>query len=354
MPLFSLARTIALLIPATFLWPFQATLTGPQNDRCFVTATHANGNTPAMQYLNNAIPYMVTFPAPNSFTWTGAVVFTGAPHARGNSPLVTAFPALSEFHSYYIGEDAKIYDVYLRGVWQGSCLSNTTLCNRTSALAAGSFQTDPLNPTPNLFYISPVNQVGFLQYDGHNWSGISFNFGRTPRGGTPLLTANLNNNNQETHVFYVGDDNLVYDFYLRGGEWQTGCLNLGGTPCRNTTSLVGSYNSNGYHLYYMGTDNKIYNLYLSGNNWVPGCLDNAMEASPASTIGIEPYSGELIYQDAADNLHLLNYANNNWNDATVILPTQDLPDDGTPLGVCGNYAFFKKNGNMMQIKIATQ
>jgi hypothetical protein len=307
-----------LLIPGMLLLPLQAALSGPQNDACFVTATCVTA-------------------------------------ARGNSPLVTAFPILSEFHSYYIGTDSKIYDVYLRGgAWHNGCISNTSICSPVSYLAAGSFQMDPSTLNPNVFYVSAANEISFLQYTGNNWGGLSFNFGRTPRAGTPLLTANLYANNQETHVFYVGDDNLIYDFYLRNGNWATGCLNLGGTACRNPTSLVGSYNSNGYHIYYMGTDNKIYNLYLSGNNWIPGCLDNSMEASPSSTIGIEPYSGELIYQDAQQNLHLLAYSSNNWNNAAVILPTQKLPDAGTPLGVCGGYVFFKKNGAITEVKIATQ
>jgi subtilisin family serine protease len=297
------------------------------------------------------------------------ILAPNAPKARVNSPLVTGGIS-GEQHLYYIGEDDNIHDIYQRTVntWSFGNLNTSVKCKPNSAIAAdyAYWSINGAGTLPFVFYINNDNRIGCLEYTNNNWTNTVFTKGQSPKEGTAMAMVAQDGC---PVLFYIGDDNKVHGFNKWHGVWYDITPAGNQVNCRNNSPLTsGKYgvpadDANNLledaHCFYIGEDHKLYTIWTVkhlGGNWRVDCISESVQTGADSKLyflrnGNDTRQSRLVYQQPD---RLINYfratPESGWINADPVrVPTDLIPDNGSPLGFKGSALFYKSNGQLLRV-----
>lgn len=188
----------------------------------------------------------------NGNKWTGGAspLNSSAPTVKPGNKIVS----IGNLVYYVSNSDGKIYELKQSG---GSWTYSLTVSGMNQVRSGTDMQV--FNNL--IFYVNTNHKICYIDFNGTNWVG-----------GLQLVwtsTQNVKLNSQiiptANHVYYIGDNNKVYDHVYANG-WQGGSW-----PLDNNAPVVGanlSWTNHNNHLFYVGANNKIHELiWTSSNGW---------------------------------------------------------------------------------------
>lgn len=188
---------------------------------------------------------------------------------------------------YYIGSDGKVYfsDLSITN-FPTTCLN--TLCANTPILAiAGS---DLKVDGTHIYYIGTNNKLMNYWHDGTNWYCDPLN-----SSAQNVITGGGISIDEYSRVFYIGSNGIIYQCSWTG-IWNVVPMPQPAQPAKVYSDLI---TKNG-HIFYVGTDSKIYNYYWAGS-WQVGVLNGSAPLVKAgSNIEIDE-SDNILYLDATSS-----------------------------------------------------
>ncbi len=126
-------------------------------------------------------------------------------------------------HLYYIGTDQHVYQLFFGG--QGWANQDLTAVSGASVLAAsGSALTSFFvenDRTSHIFYLDVNQHVQQVFFDGAQWIGqdvTALTNGVSAASGTGL-TSYFTDADGTTHVYYIGQNQHVYQLFYNSLQW---------------------------------------------------------------------------------------------------------------------------------------
>ncbi len=302
------------------------------------------------------------------------VLAPSAPKARSNSPVVAGGVG-GELHFYYIGEDNRIHDIYQRtpGQWNYGLLHPAVYCKPNSAIAAdfAYWSVNGQASLPFIFYINNDNRIGCLEYANRNWQNTVFDFGQTPKSGTPMT---MIRQDQFPVLLYIGDDNRVHGFNKFHGQWYHIFPDRNAIKCRSNSPLVsGKYaiqidqtndrrqlpQDEDAHGFYIGEDNRLYTIWTARSdrgNWKTHCISQSIFAGPDSKLFflrfIDTRYSKLVFQQSNHSFRYFRAADGAWLPSDpLVIPSDMLADPGTPIGISPSRIFYKTGGRVVGVRV---
>jgi len=178
----------------------------------------------------------------------------------------------TEIHVFYVGTDNQISNWYGDGTkWDNAGLG----VGEPAAVGTGlTALWNPGETQINVFYVGTLGQIYNWIWDGKKWTNKVLGVGEPAALGTGLASY-WNPDGKQANVFYVGADGKVYNWYGNGSTWANAVLGDGkGEPAALGTGLAAYWNSGGtgVHVFYVGADRNLYNWYGDGKTWTNAAL----------------------------------------------------------------------------------
>jgi hypothetical protein len=282
-----------------------------------------------------AIAVLGAGPILSSTTASAAPVTSKAPAAEPADPG-TALAGLwsadgKTTHLFYVGSDHQLSNWY----GDGTAWDNAALGVGEQA-AVGTGLTAIYSPDGKESYVFYVGANGHLydwSYDG-KWDNKELGTGEPAALGTGLA-AYWSPDGKQINVFYVGANNQVYNWYGDGKTWGNAALGDGhGEAAALGTGLAAYWSPNGKqaHLFYVGANRKVYNWYGDGAGWSNAALGNGDGEPGALGRGLAAFwdpdgtQANLFYIGTDDEVHT-------WADSDTGWTNSALGDDGEPAGL---------------------
>jgi hypothetical protein len=183
-------------------------------------------------------------------------------------------------HVFFVGTDKFVheFDIAAGGIWDDNDL--TTLAGAvppipTSALAGYRLDDD----SKHVFFIGTDKHV----YEFYFTAGTGWVYNDLtalaravpPRPTTALAGHPLGGNSK--HVFFIGTDNHVHELFIAGdGRWADNdltALAVGAVPPTPASALTSHrLSDNSQHVFFIGTDNHVHKLFIDGGSWADNDL----------------------------------------------------------------------------------
>jgi hypothetical protein len=256
--------------------------------------------------------------------WFNSVVSAASqPAAPGTSVAAIRVPNSGDQAIYYVGSDSQIWILYLPyGMTQWANSKPVVGSGKPAAPNTSPALTrDPLTGRQQVFYVGDDNAIWSWFYDGAKWENSRMGGLATgtlaAAGASP--TALFVPSNQNTIVYYVGIDGLMWNWYYDGtaAPWANGKLINPPSPPPQpaepgvTPFVVRSFKDERQSLYYMGTDKRVWTYFFDGFKWSDNRL-SATDSGEAAATG----SPLTVVQDPTNEnqgLYYMGVDGNIWS-----------------------------------------
>jgi hypothetical protein len=148
---------------------------------------------------------------------------------------------------------------------------------------------NPAGTQAHVFYVGTNNQLYNWYGDGKTWTNAELGTGEAAAVGTGL-TAFWNPAGTQANVFYVGTLGQLYTWVWNGKTWANKVLGEG-EPAALGTGLAAYWNPAGTqaNVFYVGADGQLYNWYGNGTKWANAGLGNGKGQPAALGTGLAAY-----------------------------------------------------------------
>ncbi len=201
--------------------------------------------------------------------WDNAGLGVGEPAAVGTGLTALWNPGETEINVFYVGTSGHIYN----WIWNGKKWTNKVLgVGEQAALGTGlAAYWNPDGKQANVFYVGANGKVYNWYGNGSTWGNAELGDGKgQPAALGTGLAANWSPNGKEAHVFYVGADRKLYNWYGDGIKWDNVALGNGdGEPAANARNLAAYWHPDGIqaNVFYVGIDGDIHDWLWTGTKW---------------------------------------------------------------------------------------
>jgi hypothetical protein len=252
-------------------------------------------------------------------------------------------PDGKEVRVFYVGTDGQIANWYGDGTkWNNAALGT----GEPAAVGTGlTAFWDPNGKQANVFYVGTLGQLYTWTWNGKKWTNSKLGDGETAALGTGLA-AYWSPNGKQANVFYVGADGQLYNWYGNGIDWANAALGDGdGEPAALGTGLAANWSpeGKGAHVFYVGDDRKMYNWYGNGIRWDNAALGDGNGEPAAIARGLAAYwhpdgiQANVFYVGIDGDIHDWLWTGTKWDNTA--------PGKGEPAGLGrGLAAFWYPNG----------
>ena len=255
--------------------------------------------------------------------------------AATGSGLTSYFVAAdSSSHVYYVGTDQHVHQLFFDG--QGWTNQDLTAASGAIALAAnGSALTSFFVEngfTSHVFYIDANQHVQQLFFNGVQWfdQDVTALANGVPAASGTGITSYFVDVSETSHVYYIGQNQHVYQLFFTGQEWVTQDLTaisngaLAATGDGDTSYFVAADVSS--HVYYVGENQHVYQLFFDGQGWTNQDVTAAsgLSALAANGTGLSSYfvsadnSSHIYYEDTRQHTNELVFDGTGWYDLDLM------------------------------------
>lgn len=279
-------------------------------------------------------------------TWQhDGTTFSGFPVADHISAIYA--PQRSHTEVFYQGTDGLLHYWYKEGgSWQhdGTTFRGFPVGGKISAIYA------PQRSHAEVFYKGTDGLLHYWYVEGGAWRHDGTTFQGVPVGGD--ISAIYAPQRKHAEVFYKGTDEMLHGklqyWYVEGGAWRHGCFGDDVSYNKFSTSFfVGGDISatfatqrNHAEVFYAGEDNIIYYWYVESGAWKRGYFhEMAVDGDISATFASQRSHSEFFYIGRDGLLHYYYVDGGAWgHDGTTfkgsppsnVLPAPNvLPADGT-------------------------
>jgi hypothetical protein len=216
---------------------------------------------------------------------------------------------------YFLGNDRLLYYVDLSSYSYTNPLSP---CSATciSTAVSGTYvdaadNTDLVYENDHVYFISRVVVNSATTYKVANYykTGMTWYCGvlnSSAQDGSGAISLD-----EYGRLFYAGTNGLIYQLSWMNG-WTTSALPLPGTAISLTSDLLARNN----HIFYVGTDHQLYNFYRWGNDWWVGILGSAGQTAADFTAIEEDEAGRIHYVGSDGKIHQYTYSSG-WTEEPI-------------------------------------
>src|ERR1700722_12491927 len=195
----------------------------------------------------------------------------------------------TEIHLFYVGTDSQISNWYGDGKkWTNAALGVGEPAAVGTGLAA---LWNPDGTQEDVFYVGTLGQLYSWSWNGKKWTKKVLGAGEPAALGTGLA-AYWNPDGKQANLFYVGANGKVYNWFGNGSTWGNAALGDGkGQPAGLGTGLAAIFSPNGKeaHVFYVGADRKLYNWYGDGKTWDNAALGDGSGEPAANARNLAAY-----------------------------------------------------------------
>ena len=210
----------------------------------------------------------------------------------GNTSPSAVVDASSGRNVFYVGADQYIYQLSVQnGAWV-----NIKLTVGGNAIAAAQ-QTSPsavVDPSAGreVFYVGADNQIYQWSVQNNAWADIKLTgTGGNRAAATGSSPSAVVDPSTGSNVFYVGDDNHIWQWSVQNGAWND--FQISGTN-GNQTVLAGTSPSavvdptTGRNVFYVGPDHQMWQWSVQNGAWNNNTLTNSTGGTIAVKSGTSP------------------------------------------------------------------
>jgi len=226
-----------------------------------------------------------------------------APLALGSQPLTYVWKSQNTQHVFYVGNDSHVHELYFDGSWHHNDLTNSVGDNPpapTGGLTGFAFEREN---TQHVFYLGQDKNIHEFYYDGawhHNNLSVDAGFEGFGNHISTNLSAYAWENDGTEHVFFGSMYGDIFELWYRiGGQWNVhNVTNMAGVPSsfKIGTAALAAYvweNQGTEHVIYLGNDDHIHELWFDqGGVWHHNDLNYFVGSSPAPKFGLCGYAWE--------------------------------------------------------------
>jgi hypothetical protein len=195
--------------------------------------------------------------------------FQGVPVGGAISAIFA--PQRNHAEVFYKGTDSRLHYWFVDGGWRhdGTTFSGIPVGGDISAIYA------PQRKHAEVFYKGTDEMLyGKLHYwyvEGGVWrhgcfdDGVSYNAFSKPSFVDGDISATFATQRNHAEVFYEGEDNIIYYWYVDGGAWKRGYFNemaVGGA-----ISATFATQRSHSEFFYIGRDDLLHYYYVEGGAW---------------------------------------------------------------------------------------
>ncbi|MCU1224359.1 MAG: hypothetical protein JWQ42_2452 [Edaphobacter sp.] len=229
------------------------------------------GNEDHVEYIGSDLHVHELWYDGSAWQTTDLSQQTGAPNAASPSALTSLLYAGNQDHVEYIGSDNHVHELWYNGsIWHTTDLTQQTGAPNAASRSALSSLLYPVNED-HVWYIGSDQHVHEFWYNGSIWQTADLTqwTGAPNAASASPLTSLLYAGNQD-HVCFVGSDQHVHEFWYNGSTWQTSDLTQWtGAPNASSPSALSSllYPVNEDHVWYIGSDQHMHESWYNGSTW---------------------------------------------------------------------------------------
>jgi hypothetical protein len=279
------------------------------------------------------------FNAQASFSWlNGDITFaTGGTPAATNSALTDWFVSSSGHATYYQGTNQHVYELF----WNGSAWSTGDVTagggGISTSSGSGLAVIGGAEPGKAVYYVGNNQHVYELYWSGSAWSNgdlTAATGGILAAANTPLTSSGTGTGKS---VYYRGADQHIYQLNWTGSVWVNHDLTATtGGPLAASNSSMTTFTDpthTSHATYYQGANQHIYELYFNGSSWSNGDLTFVAGGSPQSGSALTSYTtcgvGHAVYYIGA-NQHVfeLYWTGSSWSNGDVTAAAGGAPAAG--------------------------
>jgi hypothetical protein len=257
-------------------------------------------------------------------------------------------PDGTQVHVFYVGTDSQISNWYGNGkTWTNAPLG----VGEPAAVGTGlTALWNPAGTQSDVFYVGTLGQIYTWSWDGKNWANKVLGKGEPAALGTGLA-AYWNPDGKQANVFYVGADGQLYNWYGNGTTWNNAALGgANGEPAGLGTGLAAYWNPAGTaaHVFYVGADRALYNWYGNGTTWNNAALGGANGEPAANARNLAAYwhpdgiEANVFYVGIDGDIHDWLWTGTDWTNSSL--------GKGAPAGLGrGLAAFWNPDGKTANV-----
>jgi hypothetical protein len=223
-------------------------------------------------------------------SWTNSTLGSG--ESAGQSGMAAAWhPDGTQANVFYVGTDSQVWNWY----WNGSGWINRALLPAPRETAAGGMAAAwrPGGTEADVFYVGANGQIWDWFWNGSAWKNRALGTGEVAAGlGGRVVAAAWHPDGTEANVFYIGNDNQIWNWYWDGSSWTNSALGSG-EPAAIFSGVAAAWHPDGTeaNVFYVGNDGQIFNWFWNGSNWANGALgtgESAGQFTAAASAGSGP------------------------------------------------------------------
>ena len=261
--------------------------------------------------------------------WSGASVLAGS-----GTGLTSYFVAADgSSHVYYVGSDRHIHQLFFSQAWGDqdlTALSGAAVLPVTGS-ALTSFFVDG-DGSSHVFYTDTNQHIEQVFFYGDSWINQDVTEaanGVLAANGTGL-TSYFVDIDGSSHIYFIGVNQHVYQVFFYGNAWISQDL----TAAANGALAAIADGDSSYfvavdgssHVYYVGENQHVYQLYYTGQNWGNQDLTALSNASVVAVngTGVSSYfvssdgSSHIYYEDTNQHTNELVFDGHAWYDLDLM------------------------------------
>jgi len=252
--------------------------------------------------------------------WSESRLSGGAAIAQGTSPQVVRNPNNGFMAVYYVAQNGQIWNYNTNEPGGTSGWTSYELSGHRTNVAAGTSPSVVLNPSnddTSVYYVGENKQIWVQQWSAENsWTGYELSGKRTNVAANTSPSVAYNPSNNTTSVYYVGENKQIWvQRWSAENSWTGYELSGGGAPAKAGTSPSCVYNTTtGFTaVYYVGPHGQMWNYnWTAATSWTAYALSGggapaAVGASPSVTYA--PSNGTTNVYYVGFNAPMWDY---NW------------------------------------------
>lgn len=167
-----------------------------------------------------------------------------------------------------------------------TCISDITVGGYVTA----ADYSDLIYDSYHIYYVGTNNKVVNYYLSGASWYCSTLN-----GSSQNVISGGAISVDEFGRIFYIGSNGIIYQFAWTGSIWSSTALPSG--------QLAGTYSDllvRNNHIFYVGSNNKIYNYYYTGSTWANAILNtSAPLAQTGTNFSQDEY--DRLYYVATDN-----------------------------------------------------